>query len=217
MANKQLFTLSSEPVCVWFWGHSYINRLERFCIDNHETHGNLALVPESHLIFYKSRPGGYASQLKGDMKIVRQVDAELVIIDIGSNDIDASSVPPDVLAKQIFADAQELLKKFPQVKVVVILEILFRSMKGKYPLQNKDFTADAHRYNNMMKILVNQQSNREKAPIRFWHHRGLVKDWSSYLSDGVHLNHEGMLKYHKSLRRAVLKFSPLVRSERVSV
>ena len=217
MACAHPFTLASEPVCVWFWGHSFINRLEKLCFDKYETHGNMSLVPESHLIFFKSRPGGRADQLKGDMKIIKQVDADMVIIDIGSNDIDNCVISPDVLAKQVFADAKEMLEKYPQVKVVVILEVLFRMPHSQFPLKNKNFVADAHRYNNMMKILVNDQPNREKAPIRFWHHRGLVKDWSSYLEDGVHLNVEGMLKYHKSLRRAVLKFSPLVRSERESV
>ena len=98
--------------------------------------------------------------------------------------------------------------------MVVICEVLFRSANGKYPLNNPQFVQQAHIYNNMVKILIGKLPEHERLGIRFWHHRGLVENWESYLEDGVHLNSVGMEKYHKSLRRAILKFSPFVGAKR---
>ena len=216
MAMHSGFTQANDPISVWICGHSFVTRLQSFCYDNYETHGNMGFVPESHLVFYKSRSGGITTHLKQDMKIAAQVDADLVIIDIGTNDLDSSCVPPDVLAKNVFEDAKLLLQKYQHVKMVIILECLFRSVKGRHAPKNPNFVADAHRYNNKLKLLVKDQPDRDNAPIRFWHHRGLVHNWPSYLCDGVHLTQDGMQKYQKSIRRAILKWSPFVRAARAS-
>ena len=206
--------LTNEPICVWFWGHSFIRRLQDFCISHYDDRGNMGLVPESHLIFYKYRSGGMITDAKPDLKIIKQVDAELVFLDIGSNDLDSQRVSPQKLAHEVMDIAQLILNTYKEVRMVVICEILFRSNNGKYPLHNKDFVQQAHIYNNMVKILIGQLPEREQFGIRIWHHRGLVQDWQGYLEDGVHLNAEGMDKYQKSLRRAILKFSPFVHAKR---
>ena len=112
-------SLSNEPISVWFWGHSFIGRLQDFCIKKFDTHANMGLVPESHLIFFKSRSGGLVTHCKPDLKIINQVDAELVFLDIGSNDIDNQRVSPQVLAQEVLDIAQLILRDFKEVKMVV--------------------------------------------------------------------------------------------------
>ena len=213
MADKNL-SLTNEPITVWFWGHSFIRRLEQFCIQYYEDHGNMGLVPESHLVYFKSHSGAKVTDCRRDLKIIKQVEAEMVFLDIGSNDLDTPDPQPHLLAREVVAIAHHILDTYEDVKVVVICEILFRSIHSRYPLTNPNFVCDAHRYNNMIKILIEKLSETYRNGIQFCHHRGLVENWSSFLEDGVHLNLEGMRKYQKSLRRAILCHSPWVRQKR---
>ena len=213
LVEPSRFCRAGDTISVLIWGHSFVRRLEHFCLENEALH-NMSLTPETHLMFFKSRSGAKATHARSDFKVAVQVDADMVILDIGTNDLDSQRLPPAELAKEVFNIAKTLLDTCGDVKVVIILEVLFRSVTRSGPNSNPSFAADAHQYNNGIKALVNQQENRDDAPVRFWHHKGLVDQWPSYLSDGVHLNDEGMWKYQRSIKRAILKFSPIVRSKK---
>ena len=199
-----------ETVSVLFLGHSFVNRLERFCLENDDKH-NFGLVPESHLLFYKSRGGAKLSDCRKDFKVIRQVDANLVFLEIGTNDLDSQVMSPEMLAEEVFKSANEIVQNFPEVQMVVVLEVLFRSPMGRFPYNNPNFASQAYAYNQKMMELVIAPNLGKSSRVRFWHHRGMVDKWASYLSDGVHLNQAGMEKYYTSIRRAILKFSPIVR------
>ena len=177
--------------------------------DNDKTNFNLDTDRQS--VYLKWRGGAKSIHAKMDFKVIDQMDAQVVFIDVGTNDLDIKRVPPQELAKEVFTAAQTILFMYPNVKRVVIMEILFRTTLGKFPCRNPRFIAEAHQYNNYMKILVGK--HRASTPIRFWHHKGLVENWRHFIADGVHLTDAGMTKYYKSMRRAVIKFSTDVSRE----
>lgn len=201
---------NSAPIKVMIWGHSFVRRLQQF-IQLDPGRSNLSLTTDKHLVFIRYRGGGRTIHAKWDYHFIRELQAEIVLIDIGTNDIDSQHVSPDVVAQQVFNIAKTLIY-FYNVKRVILMEVLFRSESGDFrPLHNKNFVSDAHQYNNKIKILINSQPQRDSAPIVYLHHRGLVQDWCNYLIDGVHLNPQGMLKYFNSIRRAILRITPQVR------
>ena len=201
-----------RPISVLMWGHSFIRRLEIYCQGAPLRH-NMGLAPETHLVFSKSRGGCTTIQARLDFKIIDQVQADMMVIDIGTNDLDSRRLPPNVLAEQVFQAAKVVSYMYPSVQKIIILEVLFRTSSGTYPRRNPNFTGDAHQYNNKIKLLINDQPDRASSKIVFWHHKGLVQNWPQYIQDGVHLNPAGMAKYYKSVRRAILHFSPVVRSK----
>lgn len=197
--------MDSGSVSILFWGHSFIRRIQDFILD--KDRGNFCLDPDRQSVFFKSRSGAKAIHAKLDFKVVDQVQAEVVFLDVGTNDLDAQRITPKDLAAEVFSAAKTILYMYPRVKRIIILEMLFRTPNGRYPCNNPQFTADAHQYNNRIKIIINEQPDRDNAPIKFWHHKGMVSDWMQYIEDGVHLTDDGMEKYYKSLRRATIRFS----------
>ena len=202
-----------DRISVLIWGHSYVRRLQDYCEQHQEAH-NLGLSFDKHSIFFKARGGGKAIHAKLDFKVIDQVGADIVILDIGTNDLDSERVAPNVLAREVFDAATTIQYMYPQVKKIVILEVLFRTPNGSFPLHNENFFLAAHQYNNKVKSLVNNQHDRQNAKILFWHHKGLVQNWPSFIMDGVHLTPEGMKKYFSSIRRLILRLSPAVRKDK---
>lgn len=173
----------------------------------------MGLSVDNHSLFWKSRGGCTSIQARLDFKIIDQIKADMMIIDIGTNDLDSQRLPPNILAEQVFEAAKVVLYMYPSIKKIIILEILFRTSSGTYPRRNPHFTGDAHQYNNKMKLLMKEFPDRRTSPIVFWHHKGLVQNWDQYIEDGVHLNAAGMAKYYKSVRRAILQYTPDVRRQ----
>ena len=201
----------SKRISVLVWGHSYVRRLQEYCEQQQDTH-NLGLSFDKHSIFFKARGGGKSIHAKLDFKVIDQVGADMVVLDIGTNDLDSERVSPNVLAREVFDAASTIQYMYPQVKRIVILEVLFRTPNGTFPLHNRNFFLAAHQYNNKVKILVNSQPDRQNAKILFWHHKGLTQNWQSFIMDGVHLTPEGMKKYFSSIRRLILRLSPAIRN-----
>ena len=119
------------------------------------------------------------------------------------------SAEPDVLARQTFDFAKHIMHRF-DVKIVVIMELLERTGRGRYATSSvSEFRTAANKFNNEMKDLVLEQSDDER--VYFWHHRGLVQDSHKFIGDGCHLTDEGMKKYFKSVRRCVLQHSSKIK------
>jgi lysophospholipase L1-like esterase len=183
-------------------GHSFIHRLATFC--DKEGKPNLGLDPDLQLIQFHGLGGKYVSDLQSDLPVVDGGHPQLVCIDIASNDLDASGAQPHLLAMEVFRFAQQLVAHH-KVKSVVIMEVLFRTEVGRFATSSQSrFMAAAHRYNNVIKSLVNKQA-RHNQSVYFWHHKGLVHDWQQYICDGVHLNKAGMHKYFTSFRRCIIR------------
>ena len=130
----------------------------------------------------------------------------MVILDIGTNDLDAKHHTASFLAKQVFDVAKYLLEKH-QIEKVIILEALHRSPRGRFsPSDSSYFSAAVNQYNSMLKSLV-ASARCEHVQIYLWHHKRMATSVHQYIADGVHLNLRGLSKYFYSLKRAIVYHS----------
>ena len=189
-------------------GHSFITRsdkhLSQTSSDNH-LH-NFTLPRVSHDVNMQGRSGAHA----GDMFPLFQTCfsyPDVVIIDVGTNDLTDGRLPVHTLALPIFNIARRLTR-FAGVKRVVLMEILPRTTWGRHGAP-VSFSRRVTQYNTMLKSLIFQY--KDQVPVTFWFHKGMASNIENFISDGVHLNSLGMIKYIKSVRRAILKTSRIIR------
>ena len=168
---------------------------------------NLTL-PEEHFTVHMSGLSGARQPDLLELFVDCLHTPDLVILDIGTNDlVDVSHVSEATkLADNVYHTAQALLAK--GVSRVIILEVLPRSTKGRYGA-TQAFTTHARSYNRHIQALV--QRHREQVPVFFWYHAGMSYKAEQFLSDGVHLNKDGIYKYIKSIKRAVITHRPALR------
>ena len=167
-----------QPLDVLLLGHSFITRLDRY--SRRENLRNLQLEHNSHRITFCGRGGKYIDQLDNDIHYVRRYRPDIVVIDIGTNDIEQlvikeRSAEPDVLARQTFDFAKHIIRTL-DVKIIVLMEVLERTGDGRHATRSvSGFRTAANRFNNELRDLVRGQSNHQEKRVYFWHHRGLVR------------------------------------------
>jgi len=120
----------------------------------------------------------------------------IVYLQIGGNDLSTQSA--EKTATDIVSFANFLSQ---DVRIIVIGQLLFRNPKKVGEHYNRKVTE----CNNCIQGLVQDQPH-----LIFWHHRGFWKDQSHLHADGTHLNQQGMIKYHRSVRTAVLHASNII-------
>jgi hypothetical protein len=104
------------------------------------------------------------------------------------------------VAKEVFSFANFLHHSL-HCKVVIIGQLLWRDPSKSHRVDQD--------YNNRVvaanTTLLNYCNNMEACPnVIFWRHHGFWQDLSFICDDGVHLNDDGMEKYFRSVRSAVL-------------
>ena len=188
-------------------GHSFIKRADKFVRQGREdTDINLRLQDVS--LTWKGYSGLTTSFLDLKSHIVYSVNPDIVVVDIGSNDLSNSKVIPSKLARRVYSLALSLLQ-VSQVKCVFLLDICPRGVWARFPAR-RDFNAAADLYNLAIRALCERYNHPIfPAPLR-----GLRRDIAYYLSkDGVHLghsiprglSHSGIFKYTLSIRRAIVR------------
>ena len=184
-------------------GHSFPRRLAFYIkqkgLDNFQ-------LPSSHFSINVFGIGGLliSSLVSKQFNFVAQYAPQLVIMDIGTNDLSSPSSNPSTLANQVYSSAQVLCADYG-LQQVVLLPILHRHVHiGRYPCRG-DFNTKADEYNNILLQLTHQGPNPRQ--VQFWRHQGLTADCLPHLSDGVHLSPKGMGKYFHSVKKAVVKFA----------
>ena len=114
----------------------------------------MQLSKETHKIAFNGKGGKYIKDLTSDLPCIVGFKPQLVIIDIGSNDIDRQVSDPDVLARQVY-DFFNTLVSLYGVKSVLIFEVLNRTCRGKYGSKcERTFRTIANKYNNELKDIV---------------------------------------------------------------
>ena len=123
----------------------------------------------------------------------------LLILDIGSNDLDPVRHPHanlEHLAQALVGKAAALAFRY-KLKVVLCLPI---------PRCEEQFPCSFNitsKFNSIVKDISASQNS-----VHVWAHKGLFKRDNRYLDKhGVHLNSKGTIKYFHSLRAAVRFFS----------
>ena len=190
---------SSPPKKLLFLGHSFVRRASQHLFS--QSQPNLYLPTATHEVMFQFRGGAHISDIFQLFRQSGNFNPDIVVIDMGTNDLfNNLSTPSHSLALQLFNLARHLVDHF-RVQHVIILEVLPRTTWGRYgaPLS---FSSRVVRFNSMVKALVYR--HKLTSHVSFWFHKGIPSNVSQFLVDGCHLNPTGMVKYIKSVRRAIL-------------
>ena len=196
MAPSSNILPSCSPVKVLVLGHSFVRRLRVHLSAINQT--NLNLCPTGHVVSYFGLGGMRFPAFLRNLYHACSAGYHFVVLDFSSNDL-AMGCPAELLVDQVLAVAETLLSRYCVIQVV-LCEILYRSV-GRYPLPLA-FNDEAHAYNVALRARV-----EGSCQLHFLHHQGLVANWQQYLADGTHLNMAGMVRYVKSIRRAIIRYS----------
>jgi len=185
-------------------GHSFIRRADQHLADHNVINFGLPLF--SHKIDLQGQGGAHILDIIPLLESCTSTP-DVVMIDVGTNDLTNRRAPPHTLALQVFNIARRLVTHH-NVKHVVLFQILPRTTWGRHG-QPPAFSARVARYNEMIESLIYRY--KDSLPISCWVHKGMRSNIDKFISDGVHLNEAGMTKYIKSVRRAILATSRRVR------
>ena len=186
------------PSRVVVLGHSFVSRFQRFC--NEQGIFSLGLDSSCFDVEYLGYGGLSLMQKRRlhsqDSKLT---GSDLVILDIGSNDLSTASYLPEQFALDLMSYASFLVIGLGVSRVAILQQLC----RERLPFQ--DYNDHIVRSNNAVQTLV-QTSD---LPVVFWKHRGM---WNCHLSvlgsDGIHLSNDiGNPKYLRSLRDCVIRVS----------
>ena len=186
----------AAPV-VLILGHSFVKRI---CHDldinaipgayaNFDLHGTASV--RLHGIGGRT----VAKLRKYDLHVVRSLSPDIVILEIGTNDLSVHG--PEVVGSAI-DELVELLRVNFSVRVVVVCEIISR---GSSNTRAENFNASAKVLNRYVRAVLEHQTN-----VFTWQHRGFINPYRNLLlPDGVHVNPAGQYCLYRSYRGAIKK------------
>jgi hypothetical protein len=196
--------MSSKPV-VLVLGHSFVRRLVKFTQNRTESTATDMGLRDSCTVVYHGISGGRLSHLWDEIDFIANLSPQIVILDVGTNDL-ASSSSPGNLANAILAFANHLHVQC-KVRVIYIAHIFPRAPHAaRTP---PDFNERAHTYNAALKSLCTDSHTT----IFSFYFTGLIENWPAYLlHDGVHLSiappygfsHSGTYKYFRAIKTCVV-------------
>ena len=191
-------------------GHSFVRRLESY-IGEDDARSNFGLSNSTHSVKFSGIGGARIPQLRRRMQIIADEKPNVVIVDIGTNDVYNRRASVHSLVHNLF-NIVHMLHTTYGVKQVIIMEMFFRTSHGRFGSRNPQFNVDVLEFNKLCKRYVEVHSCRLRN-IQFWHHVGLTNNWQQYIEDGVHLNRSGLAKYYRSVRSAVIRFSSMAQHQ----
>ena len=147
---------------------------------------------------YARRVGGrtVAKLRKHDLGVVSGLCPDIVILEIGTNDLALSK--PEVVSSEIEELVRLLLDQY-FVRVVVLCHVSPRAHSHSQVIKS-DFNTKAALLNQYTRVVLEHVS-----PVSCWTHRGFSNpSVSPFLPDGVHFNHTGQFALYRSYRRAIL-------------
>lgn len=181
--------------CV-IWGHSFVRRFQAFLEERNLSNVGLELDK-----FSVSCIGLGGLKLEQRRRLHSKDNdlsgSDLVLIDIGSNDLTKPSYSPEQFALDIMSYASFLIIGL-NVKKVVILQVLHRDC-----VPYTDYNSVVIQAN----VAIQKLTDTTSLPIVFWKHRGM---WNCqdfiFCSDGIHLSNDiGYPKYMRSVRDCIIR------------
>ena len=173
-------------------GHSFIRRLHDFIeSDCGQLDLSFYLSASAHISWHGIGGRTIAKTVKFDMHILHSFRPDIVIVQLGTNDL--TSCPP-LRVGSALEDFVHLLHDSYGVRGVCVCQTIRRR------------AADV--FNQRVDILTRYlRVVLEPIPYAiYWGHRGFWRACNRFFAaDGIHLNSRGQYKLYRSLRGAVLK------------
>lgn len=184
---------------VIIFGHSFVKRL-KFFIQSQDEYDNLGLSPLSYNVACLGAGGLKLSDRRRMHAKDRSLqNSDLVILELGSNDLCDPNYHPEDFARHLIAHAKYLTTGLG-VRTVVICQIIKRRTEPYVGYNDRVVAA-----NQSLVSLIDTCLD----PIVFWRHRGVWNSSSDiYAADGIHLSNDvGYKKYLRSMRDCVIRVS----------
>ena len=172
---------------VFILGHSFIRRLRDQITSSQDRGYNAKFAILTPEFICKWHGRAIAKVVKYDLSVVKDFGPDIIILQLGSNDLVDSSA---LTVGSHLEDLVVLLHDHYKVDLICVCQTLRRSSSEVGFNKN-----------------VSLKTVLEPIPYAFfWSHRGFWNTKSQFLSrDGVHLNGRGQHKLYRSMRGAVLK------------
>lgn len=188
-----LYAMDNKRVLIL--GHSFIRRLHVLITSSHNSAytSKLGIATPAFICKWHGVGGRtIAKVLKYDLSVVKDFGPDIIILQLGTNDLVCSS--PLTVGSSL-EHLVTLLHDDYKVDLICVCQTLRRSSSEVL------FNKNVGLLTRYLKTVL------EPIPYAlFWSHRGFWKTKSTFLSgDGVHLNGRGQHKFYRSLRGAVLK------------
>ena len=185
-------SIASSVPSVLVLGHSFFRRLRDDLRSHFDSRADETFGLSHDANVHLHGVGGLTvKRLRRDLGIVSSLSPQVVILDIGTNDL--TRLRPEVTGSEI----EELVRLLPDtfsVGVIGVCEVL--------PRARAPFFNDAA-------LILNQYPGGVLEPIPnvfCWRHRGFDNpSVHPYLPDGVHVNSFGQYCLYRSYRGAILK------------
>ena len=188
-------------------GHSFTKRLVKYMKEVGKQNFD---VPGVALTVHNHCKGGAKLEFVQSPETRSQVallQPRVIVIDVGTNDLDDPHVRPETLANQLFNFA-EFLHFGYSVDHVILLPVLPR-FRGKFQAHVPDFAEKVERFNTALRALC-KECVQAGGGVHFWSHKRINTLLPTLVFDGVHLNQAGMVRYFYSVRLAVKLFATAV-------
>lgn len=175
-------------------GHSFIRRLHNVLKQDNNSYTQQLGINHPTIICKWHGVGGRTVHkvMKYDLDSVANFGPDIVILQLGSNDLVESS---SLYVGSAIEDLVRLLHEVYHVDVVCVCQTVRRDAK------DESFNSRVGLLSRYLKTVL------ESIPYAiYWSHRGFWRSKNNLLlDDGVHLNSRGQHKLYRSLRGAVLK------------
>ena len=175
-------------------GHSFIRRLHEFVrLPTNALREDFDITTPMNLRWHGVGGRTVAKVIRYDLEIVRQFSPDIVILQLGTNDISDRSIRSALTVGSQLEDLTRQLHEQFGVTVVCVCQTILR----ENPHLNKRIrTLTAY-----LRVVL------QPLPFAFyWRHRGFWRTTQSFLLyDGVHLNQRGQFKLYRSLRGALIQ------------
>lgn len=181
-------------------GSSHINRFKRYLTTHHLECLNIANIASVTCVGVSGGRIDNKGHIDVILRAIRTVRPNVVIVQIGGNDLDICNDHEDVerMVLHLVTLCTLFLREI-SVQHVYVNQFLPRSSPRH---------TEAHTYNARV-IMANQFLKREledQVALQYWKMKGFVNTEQILFADGVHLNDRGLLRYYRHIRGAVLQF-----------
>lgn len=189
---SSLVIMATSKLKVLLLGHSFVRRFMVFCsVENCPPNFGLS---EIYLFFQGTGGRTVPTLLNYDTHAVAQVQPDILILEIGTNDLCNPSLHPATVGSAIDEACGFFISRFG-VKHIVVSQILHRN-SPPFP----DFNARVDALNTYLQVVLNDRNS-----VTFWTHRGMLyPEIPILLSDGVHLNDAGNRRLFRSYRGSIM-------------
>lgn len=173
-------------------GDSFIRRLSHFLSGHSRKYSaDFQLSRRATIKWHGIGGRTVAKTIQHDLNVVKSFCPDIVILQLGSNDLTASD--PAHVGSNI-DDFVRLLHDVYNVNLIFVCQTIMRQGAATFNRKAKLLT-------KYLRVVL------EDIPYAFfWGHRGFWRPTQNvYARDGVHLNSLGQKKYYRSLRGAFLE------------